>query len=137
MNVSGVGVRIFSVLALSGLASACYVQSMRGPPAVCATLSCRQEKATADEHTLLQLVEAYRNVRGYYPASEGGFDALVLDGYLVFVPKDPWGHEYVYGHKNDVLVISSRGRDGKPGGEGEDEDVFVYSGPRGEERHGD
>jgi hypothetical protein len=64
------------------------------------------------------------------------FDALVLDGYLVSVPKDPWGHEYIYGRNDDVLVISSMGRDGKPGGEGEDEDVFVYSSSRNEGRHG-
>ena len=42
------------------------------------------------------------------------------------VPLDPWGHPYVYGqpgtHQNDFDLLSY-GRDGKPGGTGEDADL--------------
>lgn len=41
------------------------------------------------------------------------------------VPADPWGHPYVYrspGAKTDYELLSL-GRDGKPGGSGEDADI--------------
>ncbi len=41
------------------------------------------------------------------------------------VPLDPWGHAYVYrspGAKSDIDIVSY-GKDGEPGGEGENADV--------------
>ena len=42
------------------------------------------------------------------------------------VPPDPWGHPYVYvqpgTHQND-FDLESYGRDGQPGGSGEDADL--------------
>jgi len=42
------------------------------------------------------------------------------------VPPDPWGHPYVYVqpgvHQNDFDLLSY-GRDGRPGGAGEDADL--------------
>jgi general secretion pathway protein G len=42
------------------------------------------------------------------------------------VPVDPWGHPYVYAqpgtHQNDFDLLSY-GRDGQPGGTGEDADI--------------
>ena len=43
------------------------------------------------------------------------------------VPADPWGHAYVYrtpGQKGEFELFSY-GRDGKPGGSGEDADIGV------------
>ncbi len=45
--------------------------------------------------------------------------------YLDSVPKDPWGHPYLYLHpgQHGDIDVFSYGADGKPGGEGEDADV--------------
>ncbi len=41
------------------------------------------------------------------------------------VPKDPWKNEYVYepGQSNQPYKVISYGRDGQPGGEGQDADI--------------
>ena len=42
------------------------------------------------------------------------------------VPMDPWGHPYVYaapGTHNNDFDLMSYGRDGQPGGSGEDADL--------------
>jgi len=42
------------------------------------------------------------------------------------LPKDPWGHDYVYntpGEDGRDFDISSYGADGEPGGEGENADI--------------
>ena len=77
----------------------------------------------------------YRLDTGRFPASEQGLDALVKkpsseprwDGpYLSKgVPLDPWNHPYQYrqpGQQGDFDLVSF-GRDGKPGGTGEDADI--------------
>jgi len=49
------------------------------------------------------------------------------------VPKDPWKNEYVYAPPEglDDLDIISYGRDGQPGGEGEDADIHLVD-PQGQ-----
>jgi general secretion pathway protein G len=45
-------------------------------------------------------------------------------------PLDPWGHPYVYrvpGANGDYDLVSY-GKDGKPGGEGEDADLGIDAG---------
>jgi general secretion pathway protein G len=42
------------------------------------------------------------------------------------IPRDPWGNEYLYKppqRPGDKPIVMSLGRDGKPGGEGEDADI--------------
>ena len=42
------------------------------------------------------------------------------------VPKDPWGHEYMYeppGPGQPQPIVKSYGKDGQPGGEGDDADM--------------
>ena len=46
-------------------------------------------------------------------------------GYLDRLPKDPWGHPYLYlspGRNGEIDVVSL-GADGQPGGEGNDADI--------------
>jgi general secretion pathway protein G len=70
-----------------------------------------------------------------YPSAEEGLDALAAKPasasnwsgpYLKkAVPSDPWGRPYVYrvpGQKSEFDLFSY-GRDGKPGGSGEDADI--------------
>lgn len=89
---------------------------------------------------LHKAVDAYWLDMGHFPTSEQGLDALVVkpDGesrwngpYLQKrVPPDPWGHSYVYrvpGAQGDYDLIAY-GKDGKPGGEGENADVGMDTG---------
>lgn len=89
---------------------------------------------------LQKAVDAYWLDMGHFPTNEQGLDALVVrpDGATKWngpylkkkVPLDPWGHPYVYrvpGLNGDYDVIAY-GKDGKPGGEGENADVGMDSG---------
>lgn len=81
-------------------------------------------------------LDTYRLDLGHYPTSEEGLNALLTapaasttkwnGPYLKkAVPPDPWGHPYTYrapGTKSEFEIISF-GRDGQPGGSGEDTDI--------------
>lgn len=80
-------------------------------------------------------LDQYRLDTGHYPTTEQGLAALVTkpqneakwDGpYLKkAVPTDPWGTPYVYKKPGDhgEYDIISYGKDGAPGGTGEDSDI--------------
>lgn len=80
-------------------------------------------------------LDQYRLDVGRYPSTEQGLNALVTQPagidrwagpYLKKqVPLDPWGHPYVYkfpGAHGDFDLLSY-GRDGAPGGSGENADI--------------
>ncbi|KQQ88879.1 type II secretion system major pseudopilin GspG [Massilia sp. Leaf139] len=81
-------------------------------------------------------LDTYRLDVGRYPTAEEGLAALMSAPPAVApkwngpylkkgIPPDPWGHAYQYrspGSKGDYEIISL-GRDGQPGGSGEDADV--------------
>jgi general secretion pathway protein G len=90
-------------------------------------------------------LDAYRLDVGAYPATAEGLGALraaPLDErirdrwrgpYLrQDVPPDPWGIAWVYRMPGDISAelyeMFSLGRDGQPGGTGEDEDVTSWGG---------
>ena len=85
-------------------------------------------------------LDGYRLDNGSYPTTDQGLAALRerptrapvpanwRGPYLrKAVPVDPWGRPYVYrapGERNpSTFDLESLGRDGKPGGEGEDADL--------------
>lgn len=89
-------------------------------------------------------LDGYRLDNDRYPTTEQGLGALraVPAGEPVprrwrgpylrrELPLDPWGHEFVYrapGEANpDGYDLLSLGRDGRPGGAGEDADVTSWS----------
>jgi general secretion pathway protein G len=82
--------------------------------------------ARAQIDALEKAVDQYRLDNRRYPTSEEGLAAV--QSYLKkSVPNDPWGRPYVYqipGDKAEYTVLSY-GRDGKPGGTGEDADIGV------------
>ncbi|MEC5159558.1 general secretion pathway protein G [Janthinobacterium sp. CG_23.3] len=93
-------------------------------------------KATkAQVDALQKALVAYRLDVGSFPSSETGLAALHAKPaglaswagpYLSKpVPKDPWGHAYVYRHPGTrgEYDLYSYGRDGKPGGSGEAADI--------------
>src|SRR6267143_1518738 len=80
-------------------------------------------------------LDQFRRGVGHYPTSEEGLRALVVQRsgepnwagpYLKKgVPADPWGRPYVYqqpGTHGDFDLFSY-GKDGRPGGTGEDADI--------------
>ena len=105
------------------LAGGCYRQYFRGPPETCHDVECDQAKACRDMQNLQKAVEIYRTVHGQLPSNELGLHALVEDQILLGIPKDPWGHPYVYGEAAGHAFVSSLGADGKLGGEGADQDL--------------
>jgi general secretion pathway protein G len=105
------------------------------------------EAKTATARTQIELLgtalDNYRLDTGSYPTSEQGLDALQKTptrepiplnwrGPYVKrdVPADPWGRPYVYKspgeHNPTSYDLSTLGRDGQPGGEGEDVDVMNW-----------
>lgn len=91
--------------------------------------------ARAQIEALEKALDQYRLDMRQYPSAEQGLDALVVKPanalawsgpYLKkAVPTDPWGRAYVYrtpGTKGE-FDLYSLGRDGKPGGAGEDADI--------------
>jgi general secretion pathway protein G len=91
--------------------------------------------ARAQIDALEKAIDQYRLDTRRYPAVEDGLSALVSrpanepnwnGPYLKkAVPNDPWGQPYVYrtpGQRGDYELVSY-GRDGKPGGAGEDADI--------------
>ncbi len=75
---------------------------------------------------LEKALDQYRLDNRRYPTSEEGLAAI--QPYLKkALPDDPWGRPYLYripGEKTEFEVVSY-GRDGKPGGTGEDADIGV------------
>jgi general secretion pathway protein G len=81
-------------------------------------------------------LDTFRLDVGRYPTTDEGLNALLTapatagakwnGPYLKkAVPPDPWGHAYLYkapGSKSE-FEITSLGRDGQPGGSGEDADI--------------
>lgn len=91
--------------------------------------------AKAQINALEKALDVYRLDNGHYPGTDLGLAALVAQPanetrwagpYLSKgVPPDPWGNPYVYrvpGERGDFDLISY-GKDGKPGGNGEDADI--------------
>ncbi len=87
---------------------------------------------------LSKSLDQYRLDVGHYPSTEQGLAVLVAKPadeakwagpYLSkAVPKDPWGHDYQYrspGEHGEYDLLSF-GRDGRPGGEGEDADIVSW-----------
>jgi general secretion pathway protein G len=80
--------------------------------------------AKAQLDSLEKAIDQYRLDNRRFPSAEEGLAAL--QPYLKKnLPNDPWGRPYVYrvpGQRGEYDVFSL-GRDGKPGGSGEDADV--------------
>lgn len=98
--------------------------------------AARTNAAKAQIRNIESALELYYVDNAKYPTSEEGLNALVAQPagetrwngpYLKGTTglKDPWGRPYSYEVKADAsgVVIRSLGKDGKPDGTGEDQDV--------------
>lgn len=91
--------------------------------------------AKAQIEGLSKALDAYRLDTGRYPTTEQGLNALMVrpqdeakwsGPYLQkAVPPDPWDKPYVYRSpgQSDDFDLSSLGKDGQPGGEGDAADI--------------
>ena len=93
--------------------------------------------ARAQIDSLEKALDQYRLDLRRYPSAEEGLGALVAQPASVSgwngpylkkaVPNDPWGRPFVYrvpGEKAE-FELASLGRDGKPGGAGDDADIVL------------
>lgn len=95
----------------------------------------QQQAARSDIRGIENALKLYRLDNFSYPSSEQGLEALVEQPsdpnirnwkkYLDRLPRDPWGNPYQYLNpgNNGEIDIYTLGRDGRPGGEGEDADI--------------
>ena len=97
------------------------------------------EKVRVDLSQIEKALETYRFQHYAYPTTIQGLEALLAppadvknpnlyppDGYLPFMPQDPWGNEYLYlspGQHSSKFDVFSYGADGMVGGEGENSDA--------------
>lgn len=93
--------------------------------------SSQKKTAKAQMQMLATSLDTYRlDVGGYPPAlaelrqsTARGWDGPYLPRE---VPLDPWGNPYVYqppGEGNSAYTLRSYGKDGRAGGEGDNEDI--------------
>lgn len=95
--------------------------------------------AKAQIEGLSKALDIYRLEVGHYPSTEQGLQALVTapadeprwtGPYLQKkLPLDPWGHNYSYRYpgENSEYDLLSMGKDGQPGGEGENAEVTNWN----------
>ncbi|MEO3715596.1 type II secretion system major pseudopilin GspG [Roseateles flavus] len=99
--------------------------------------------ARAQLDALDKALATYRLDTGHYPSTEQGLRALTerpaeearwAGPYLSkALPPDPWGHAYLYrlpGEAGHDYELQSLGKDGQPGGTGENTDVSVWDSGR-------
>lgn len=97
----------------------------------------KQAAAKAQIELLGQALDQFRLDVGRYPTSQEGLNALVTNPgvpnwegpYLKkALPNDPWGKSYAYmcPGSHGEYDLYSLGRDGSPGGEGEDADIMSW-----------
>jgi general secretion pathway protein G len=105
----------------------------------------RRGTAKSQIQILSLALDAYRLDNDSFPTTQQGLEALRSvpsadpppnwkGPYLrQLVPLDPWGRPYVYtspGLSNpNAYDLYTLGKDGKPGGDGEDSDVTSWNGP--------
>ncbi len=94
--------------------------------------------AKAQIVALEKALDQYRLDAGRYPTTEAGLAVLVTKPpndpkwggpYLKkAVPADPWGRPYVYKSpgEHDEFDLFSFGKDGRPGGSGDDADITSW-----------
>jgi len=136
LNVHGFTlIELMVVIVILGILAGLIIPRIMGRPE-----EARRMKARVQMESIETALKLYKLDNGIYPSTEQGLQALTeaptvgelprqwrKGGYLEKgkVPKDPWGHEYVYlspGLHDDFDLVSY-GADGQPGGEDQNKDV--------------
>ncbi len=136
LNVHGFTlIELMVVIVILGILAGLIIPRIMGRPE-----EARRMKARVQTESMETALRLYKLDNGIYPSTDQGLQALIeapavgelprawrKGGYLEKgkVPKDPWGHEYVYlspGLHDDFDLVSY-GADGRPGGEDQNKDV--------------
>lgn len=128
-------IELMVVIVILGILAGLIIPRIMGRPE-----EARRMKARVQMESMETALRLYKLDNGVYPTTDQGLQALVeaptagdlprawrKGGYLEKgqVPRDPWGHEYVYlspGLHGD-FDLTSYGADGQPGGEEQNQDV--------------
>lgn len=118
------------------LAIIAMLAGLVGPQVMSRLGGAKSQTAQVQIRDFEQAMEMFMLDVGRYPSSDEGLEALVRDPgnangwngpYLrrSSIPEDPWGREYNYRYPGEhgPFDIYSLGRDGSPGGTGEDAEV--------------
>ena len=124
-------IELLVVLAVLGL-----LAGLVGPQIVGHLSEAKSTTARTQINLLDVALDSYRLDNGGYPTTEQGLAALRerptrdpvpsswRGPYLrKAVPLDPWGRPYIYRADQTGFELQTLGRDGKPGGTAEDEDL--------------
>ena len=112
-------IEVLVVVVILGILAAIIVPNIMDKPA-----AAKITKAKADIRAIESALNMYKLDKHDYPSTDEGLEALVPD-YLPRLPKDPWDRPYQYLNPgtHGPIDIYTLGRDGQPGGEGEDADL--------------
>jgi len=112
-------IEVLVVVVILGILAAIIVPNIMDKPAL-----AKITKAKADIRAIESAMNMYKLDKHAYPTTDEGIEALVPK-YLPRMPKDPWDNNYQYlsPGTQGVIDIYTLGRDGQPGGEGEDADI--------------
>ena len=128
-------IELMVVIVILGILAGLIIPRIMGRPE-----EARRMKARVQMESMETALRLYKLDNGIYPSTEQGLQALIEapavgelprawrkggDLEKGKVPKDPWGHEYVYlspGLHDDFDLVSY-GADGQPGGEDRNKDV--------------
>ena len=121
-------------LAIIGL-----IAGLAGPPVVRYLSGARTDTAQTQARNIATAVELFRLDVGRYPSQDEGLSSLAAAPLDVarwrgpYIQResallDPWGVPYQYRApgQSGAFDVFSLGADNKPGGEGEDSDVFHH-----------
>ena len=86
-------------------------------------------KTSSDLRTIYEALHAYDAERGHFPSAEEGL-AILVPAYLPRLPRDSWGHLYLYqsGFGGVPPDVVSYGADGRAGGSGAAADISARFG---------
>jgi general secretion pathway protein G len=122
-SINGSGftlIEVLVVVVILGILAAIIVPNIMDKPG-----QAKITKAKADIRAIESAFNMYRLSHHVYPTTDEGIEALVTDGELPRMPKDPWDRPYQYlspGVQGEIDIFTL-GRDGAQGGEGEDADI--------------
>lgn len=112
-------IEVLVVVVILGILAAIVVPNLMEQPG-----QARITKAQSDLRAIESALNMYRLDKHNYPTTDEGLEALV-DTYLKRLPIDPWDRPYQYLSPGvqGQFDLFTLGRDGQPGGEGEDADI--------------
>jgi general secretion pathway protein G len=120
------------VIIILGLLAALVMPNLTGK-----SEEAKQKLVCIQMKNISQALKMFKVDNGRYPTTEEGLKALIKNpspdelpnyaksGYLEDsnIPKDPWGHTFVYIEDDGKPELISLGADGKEGGSDENKDI--------------